>query len=87
MKNKITIRQMMAAARSLKEQGEQCTLLGVGPMSKTFLDAALELAGRYWEKYSVWLVRHHQFYLDSKPLYFQCHRLCGAGGLQAGLYL
>ena len=45
MKNKITIRQMMAAARSLKEQGEQFTLLGVGPMSKTFLDAALELAG------------------------------------------
>ena len=49
--------------------------------------AALELAGRYREKYSVWLVRHHQLYLDSEPLYLQCHRLCGAGGLQAGLYL
>lgn len=44
MKNKITIREMMAAARSLKEQGEQFTLLGVGPMSRTLLKAALRLA-------------------------------------------
>lgn len=44
MKNKITIRQMMAAAQKLKEQGEQFTLLGVGPMSKTLLIASLELA-------------------------------------------
>lgn len=44
MKNKITIRQMMAAARSLKDKGEQFTLLGVGPMSKTLLEASLELA-------------------------------------------
>lgn len=44
MKNKITIRQMMAAARVLREQGEQFTMLGVGPMSKTLLVASLELA-------------------------------------------
>ena len=44
MKNKITIREMMAAARSLKENGEQFTLLGVGPMSQTLLKASLELA-------------------------------------------
>lgn len=44
MKNKITIRQMMAAARVLREQGEQFTMLGVGPMSKTLLQASLELA-------------------------------------------
>ena len=44
MKNKITIRQMMAAARVLREQGEQFTMLGVGPMSKTLIQASLELA-------------------------------------------
>lgn len=44
MKNKITIRQMMAAARKLREQGEKFTMLGVGPMSKTLLIASLELA-------------------------------------------
>lgn len=44
MNNKITIRQMMAAARVLREQGEQFTMLGVGPMSKTLLQASLELA-------------------------------------------
>ncbi len=44
MKNKLTIREMMAAARTLKEQGDQFTLLGVGPMSQTLLTASLELA-------------------------------------------
>lgn len=44
MKNKITIRDMMSAARLLKEKGERFTLLGVGPMSRTLLRAALKLA-------------------------------------------
>jgi tagatose-1,6-bisphosphate aldolase non-catalytic subunit AgaZ/GatZ len=44
MKNKITITEMMAAARTLKEQGEQFTMLGIGPMSKPLLKATLELA-------------------------------------------
>ena len=44
MNNTITIREMMTAARLLKEQGEQFTMLGVGPMSKTLLQASLELA-------------------------------------------
>lgn len=35
---------MMAAARVLRERGEQFTMLGVGPMSKTLLQASLELA-------------------------------------------
>ena len=45
MKNALTIREMMAAARALKEQGERFTLLGIGPMSRTLLRACLELAG------------------------------------------
>lgn len=44
MNNKITITEMMAAARTLKEQGEQFTMLGIGPMSKPLLKATLELA-------------------------------------------
>ncbi len=44
MNNKITITEMMNAAKALKEQGEQFTLLGIGPMSKTLLKATLELA-------------------------------------------
>lgn len=45
MKNAISIRGMMDAARTLREQGERFTLLGVGPMSRTLLTAALQLAG------------------------------------------
>ncbi|MCQ2449354.1 MAG: class II D-tagatose-bisphosphate aldolase, non-catalytic subunit [Clostridia bacterium] len=44
MNNKITITEMMNAAKALKEQGEQFSLLGIGPMSKTLLKATLELA-------------------------------------------
>ncbi len=44
MNNKITITQMMNAARLLKEQGEKFTMLGIGPMSKPLLKATLELA-------------------------------------------
>ena len=44
MNNNMTIREMMTAARVLKKQGERFTLLGVGPMSKTLLTAALSLA-------------------------------------------
>ena len=44
MNNKITITQMMNAAKKLKENGEQFTLLGIGPMSKTLLKATLQLA-------------------------------------------
>ena len=44
MNNNMTIREMMTAARALKKQGERFTLLGVGPMSKTLLTAALSLA-------------------------------------------
>lgn len=45
MKNAISIRGMMEAARTLREKGERFTLLGVGPMSRTLLTAALQLAG------------------------------------------
>lgn len=44
MDNKISIRQMMEAARVLKEQGERFTMLGIGPMSRTLIKAVLELA-------------------------------------------
>ena len=44
MNNKITITEMMNAAKALKEKGEKFSLLGIGPMSKTLLKATLELA-------------------------------------------
>lgn len=44
MNNKITITEMMNAAKILKEQGEQFTTLGIGPMSKPLIKATLELA-------------------------------------------
>ena len=44
MNNKITITEMMNAAKVLKEQGEKFTMLGIGPMSKPLLKATLELA-------------------------------------------
>ncbi len=44
MNNKITITEMMNAAKALKDNGEQFTLLGIGPMSKPLLKATLELA-------------------------------------------
>lgn len=44
MNNKITITQMMNAAKGLKEKGDKFSLLGIGPMSKTLLRATLELA-------------------------------------------
>jgi len=44
MNNKITITEMMNAAKLLKEQGEKFTMLGIGPMSKPLLKATLELA-------------------------------------------
>ena len=44
MNNKITVTEMMAAARTLKAQGEKFTMLGIGPMSKPLIKATLELA-------------------------------------------
>ena len=44
MNNKITITEMMAAARTLKAQGDKFTMLGIGPMSKPLIKATLELA-------------------------------------------
>ncbi len=44
MNNKITITEMMNAAKVLKEQGEKFTMLGIGPMSNPLLKATLELA-------------------------------------------
>ena len=44
MNNKITITEMMNAAKSLKAKGEKFTMLGIGPMSKPLLKATLELA-------------------------------------------
>ncbi len=44
MQNKITITQMMAATKVLKDQGKHFTHIGVGPMSYNLLRAALELA-------------------------------------------
>ena len=44
MNNKITITQMMDAARILKADGEKFTMLGIGPMSKPLIKATLELA-------------------------------------------
>lgn len=44
MNNKITITEMMNAAKTLKNNGEKFTLLGIGPMSKPLLKATLELA-------------------------------------------
>lgn len=44
MNNKITITEMMNAAKILKDNGEKFTMLGIGPMSKPLLKATLELA-------------------------------------------
>lgn len=44
MKNQITITEMMHAARTLKDQGEKFTMLGIGPMSMPLIKATLELA-------------------------------------------
>ena len=44
MNNKITITEMMTAARTLKSQGEKFTMLGIGPMSRPLIKATLELA-------------------------------------------
>lgn len=44
MKNAITITEMMAACRKLKESGKRFTQLGIGPMSENLLQAALELS-------------------------------------------
>ncbi len=44
MNNKITVTEMMAAANTLREQGEKFTMLGIGPMSKPLIKAVLELA-------------------------------------------
>lgn len=44
MKNRITITEMMAAARELKAQGEKFTLLGIGPMSMRLIRGVVELA-------------------------------------------
>lgn len=41
MNNKITITEMMNAAKTLKNNGEKFTLLGIGPMSKPLLKATL----------------------------------------------
>lgn len=44
MKNFMTITQMMDASHRLRAQGEHFTHLGIGPMSRNLLRAALELA-------------------------------------------
>ncbi len=44
MNNKITITEMMNAAKVLRDNGEKFTMLGIGPMSKPLLKATLELA-------------------------------------------
>lgn len=44
MNNKITMTQMMRASERLHEQGKRFTHIGIGPMSKNLLRAALELA-------------------------------------------
>lgn len=44
MNNKISITEMMAASKKLKENGEQFTMLGIGPMSMPVIKATLELA-------------------------------------------
>lgn len=44
MKNKITITEMMNAAKVLRDGGEKFTMLGIGPMSKPLIKATLELA-------------------------------------------
>ena len=41
----------------------------------------------YRKKYSVRTICYHELCLDGKPLYLQCDGICGAGSLQAGLYL
>ncbi len=44
MKNAITMTQMMAASRKLHAEGRKFTHIGIGPMSRNLLRAALELA-------------------------------------------
>ncbi len=44
MNNKITITEMMNAAKVLRDNGEKFTMLGIGPMSKPLIKATLELA-------------------------------------------
>jgi len=44
MQNRLTFREMMAAARRLQEKGEKFTLLGIGPMSRLLIRAVMELA-------------------------------------------
>ncbi|MCL2751816.1 MAG: class II D-tagatose-bisphosphate aldolase, non-catalytic subunit [Firmicutes bacterium] len=44
MKNKITIRQMAEASDALYVEGKRFTHIGIGPMSRRLLRAALELA-------------------------------------------
>ena len=41
--NNITITEMMRRARKIKENGDKFTLIGIGPMSKICIRAALEL--------------------------------------------
>jgi D-tagatose-1,6-bisphosphate aldolase subunit GatZ/KbaZ len=42
--NIISLTEMMNATAKLKENGEQFTLMGIGPMSRVCIEAALELA-------------------------------------------
>ena len=42
---------------------------------------AVELAGRYRKIGAVRALLHYQLCLDDKPLFKQCHGLCGAGSL------
>lgn len=42
---------------------------------------AVELAGRHWKIGTVRALLHYQLCLDDKPLFKQCHGLCGAGSL------
>ncbi len=39
---------------------------------------SVELAGRHWKIGTVWALLHYKFCLDNKPLFKQCHGLCGA---------
>ena len=46
--------------------------------------AAVELAGRDWEKYSVRAICHHKFCLDGEPIYLQCYNIQTLAGVTSG---
>ena len=46
----------------------------------------MELAGRDWKIGAVRALLHYQLCLDYQFIFKQCHGVCGAGSLQAGLH-